>query len=412
MVRLGTLWSGVEIAPFTANETYLGQLDIIIRSLREHGIYVILDAHQDILSTKFGSYDAAPRWLIDSFPPPRHAYPWPLKAKPSNWMLGYITEAAGHAFECIYDNVNQALDHYSFFWQTMAHRFGQYENVLGFELMNEPWPGDVMRNPLLFVPGRTGHKVLLPFYDHLVAKIDAVDNRTMIFYEPLTWGMIVHGSTLGSGFSRVPGGDRFRDRAVFSYHYYCWFAGVYNDNPFPKWLRSICDHMFFPKVLQAVLKDTQQTGGASFLTEFGQCKATAAHNTTEYQECLSVLNHSEESMVSWTYWDSKFYNDDGTIFTENVKLFSRPYAMAIAGIPFGSAFDTNTRVYEIMYFPRACNGAPSVIYVSPYHYPNGYTVQVSTGLQFNVTYNNYVEVTMTKDYKPGSLPSAIKITPL
>ena len=74
-------------------------LQSIVSELSSHGIYVILDMHQDVISSRYGHYDGVPRWLIDSLPPPKHAFPWPFEHRPSPWAMGYLTEAVGNAFQ-------------------------------------------------------------------------------------------------------------------------------------------------------------------------------------------------------------------------------------------------------------------------------------------------------------------------
>ena len=64
---------------------YFGQL-------ASRGIYTMLDMHQDVMSTKYESYDGIPRWLVDTYPDPMHPYPWPLK-NISYWEEGYWTQA-------------------------------------------------------------------------------------------------------------------------------------------------------------------------------------------------------------------------------------------------------------------------------------------------------------------------------
>ena len=398
VVRLGMMWSGVETGPYEVNNTYLSIMDGIIDSLGKRGIYVILDMHQDVLSSKFNSYDGAPLWLVNSLPKTKHAYPWPLKKKPSNWEENYIAYAVGEAFENIYNNASGAVDHLIFFWKTVAKRYGQKYNVLGYELINEPWPGNTYADPLLFLPGNAGSEHLLPLYDKLASAIDQVDNQTMIFYEPVTWGMILTGKTLGSGFSHVPGGDKMRERAVFSYHYYCWFAGSYDKNPFPAWLRALCDHLFFPHVIESVAKDTSATGGGMFLTEFGLCNANAPKNSTEYQECLSVLSTTDMAGLSWTYWDSEFYLSNGSVNTENVKLFSRPYPMALEGQLLLSQFDSASKVYTLNYLPK--ENSTTYIYVPAIHYPNGFNVTIPSDCKSSNDGAGFVKIYCASISKP------------
>ena len=58
-VRLGVSWEAVEVeAPESTpnniipmyNYTYLDQIDKIIQSLANHGIYTMIDAHQDVFA--------------------------------------------------------------------------------------------------------------------------------------------------------------------------------------------------------------------------------------------------------------------------------------------------------------------------------------------------------------------------
>ena len=50
-----------------------------------------------------------------------------------------------------------------------------------------------------------------------------VDNTTLVFYEPVVHGTVYTDAEMGSGFDHVPGGEAYRDRSVYSWHYYCWF---------------------------------------------------------------------------------------------------------------------------------------------------------------------------------------------
>jgi endoglycosylceramidase len=51
-VRLGVMWEAVERDPDTYNMTYLDEVEKLVNRLGQRGIYVILDAHQDILARR------------------------------------------------------------------------------------------------------------------------------------------------------------------------------------------------------------------------------------------------------------------------------------------------------------------------------------------------------------------------
>ena len=52
VVRLGLMWSGVMPTRDVINRTYLTEMANIVDFLGQNGIYVILDLHQDMLSSK------------------------------------------------------------------------------------------------------------------------------------------------------------------------------------------------------------------------------------------------------------------------------------------------------------------------------------------------------------------------
>lgn len=65
----------------------------------------------------------------------------------------YFTSAVNNAFQNFYDNYNGTLDSWGKFWQLLANTFKDDDSVLGYELMNEPWPGNIFKNPLYLIPG-------------------------------------------------------------------------------------------------------------------------------------------------------------------------------------------------------------------------------------------------------------------
>ena len=50
MVRLGVMWEAVETHEGVYNLTYLEEIDKLITKLGQHGIYTLIDAHQDAIA--------------------------------------------------------------------------------------------------------------------------------------------------------------------------------------------------------------------------------------------------------------------------------------------------------------------------------------------------------------------------
>ena len=133
-----------------------------------------------------------PRWVIDELPTSKFEFPWPLKNQTLSLSVfaAYITEPCGHAFQCLYDNVNNFADYFQDYWTIITKHFSTRSSILGYELLNEPWAGNVYANPLLILPGVAGGRNLLKLYDRTYETIRKIDKKTLIFYEPVTWGKL------------------------------------------------------------------------------------------------------------------------------------------------------------------------------------------------------------------------------
>jgi endoglycosylceramidase len=83
MIRLGVMWPGVTPTPPTPqhpnnniNATYLSAIAAIVNNARAHGIYSLLDLHQDLFARRYCG-EGAPDWALSnegglaSFPLPR-----------------------------------------------------------------------------------------------------------------------------------------------------------------------------------------------------------------------------------------------------------------------------------------------------------------------------------------------------
>ena len=92
-----------------------------------------------------------------------------------------LSESVGR----LYDNYEGLLDQFALFWGEVARNFAGSKNwnllhslshrwmhlnftdehVLGYEIMNEPWCGDVYEDPTLLVPGVADRRYLQPMYE-------------------------------------------------------------------------------------------------------------------------------------------------------------------------------------------------------------------------------------------------------
>ena len=56
--------------------------------------------------------------------------------------------------ESFYQNEQGVQDAFLKFWEVVADRFKSNPYVLGYELINEPWAGNVYRHPELLEPSK------------------------------------------------------------------------------------------------------------------------------------------------------------------------------------------------------------------------------------------------------------------
>uniref|UniRef100_A0A0X3PNF9 Endoglycoceramidase n=2 Tax=Schistocephalus solidus TaxID=70667 RepID=A0A0X3PNF9_SCHSO len=394
VVRLGVLWHPTMPTQGTINETYLDHIEQQVDKFSEYGIYVILDMHQDSLSTMFGSYDAIPKWLLESFPQPLWflRYPWPHSKNASGDWEGYTTYACQKAFQCIYDNEKNAWGYWGDFWETVARRFKDKVNVLGYELMNEPFAGNIFTNPLRAIPGYAGRHNILPVFDYLVKRIRAVDKEKFVFFESVTWSVLgtqSYGGIFGAGFDHVPGSvddPTEPTRSVLSYHYYCPLTQLSNpaDN-FPNWKRIICDEFILPRMFNAIKMTTDKLKVGRFYTEFGICEPDGNPASINTIECNAVMNGADANLQSWTYWDSRFFDGEGNPYPNMVKPFARVYPRKTAGLPVTLTFNVNdgsafyaflTDETTALAFREGQNIAEIFLPLEA-HYPSGYSVDLT-----------------------------------
>ena len=137
VIRLGIIWDGLEPEPGKYSESQFQCLDQAIEWARENGLYVILDMHQDLYSRQFS--DGAPEWATITDDQPHYTG--------AVWSDAYlISPAVQTAFDNFWNNTPASdgvgiQDHYANLWKYIAARYADKQNVIGYDLMNEPFIG-------------------------------------------------------------------------------------------------------------------------------------------------------------------------------------------------------------------------------------------------------------------------------
>ena len=381
VIRLHIAWEGVEPARGEYNHTYLEALRSIVQRAAKYNISVIIDAHQDAWGRRFCG-EGMPDWAtkLDSFPFPlifskldydEKGFPTIESCLQRSFALYYFTRDVSTNFQRLYNNEDGLRDSFGEFWKVAASYFKDMPNVIAYELINEPWWGDIymdLRN--VYEPNT---KNLMPFYRELHKAIRQVDNDTIIMFEPVTT------SYLGIGFLDGPGGQEYNDRQVLAYHVYCMF----NDGPGDPVSHTVCELM--DRWVYAVHRNGEDfIGIPGFVTEFGAVTSSDRGIT----ELKSVTDKADESFQSWAYWQFKWFGDfttadnppqgeslysvDGKLLTKKMEVLSKPYFYSTCGTPKKYKFDADAKTLNFSYVYNNCGDRLSQFYASSdFHYQNG-----------------------------------------
>ncbi|HEV7176236.1 MAG TPA: cellulase family glycosylhydrolase [Solirubrobacteraceae bacterium] len=338
-IRVGVLWEALEPQPGVYDDAYLNHIAGTVNLLRRYGIVSILDFHQDQYNEQFEG-EGFPAWSVQDDGLPNPMIPFPA---------GYETNpAVQRAFENFWaDKPGPGgiglQERYAAAWSHVATRFRGNRAVLGYEIMNEPFPGSDYSS--CASPGCPSSDAELTALERKVDRaIRSVDARTLVFYEPYV--------TFNFGFPDGVGALNDR-RAVFAWHDYCLVSS-------PDGCSSN------ETTMQVAAARVGRTGDGTFLTEYG---ATSSAPSLDLMVSLA-----DKYMVPWTYWsyctcsDPTGSSDEGMVLDPGkpktaanlrpsiVDAIVEPYPQVIAGTPVAWRFDRSARKFTFKYRTARASG--------------------------------------------------------
>jgi endoglycosylceramidase len=293
------------------------------------------------------------------------------------------------------------LDDLSAFWAHSAAQFKDISSVIGYEIMNEPFAGNFYADPLLLVPGVAGGKNLARMHDAVAKAIRKEDDRHILFFEPVTWGMIFNGKIVGSGYDHVPGGSEYMNRSAFSYHYYCaTFDSKYNNQPNIR--KVICDDIVGPLVFKAVHADLQKFGGAAMMTEGLACNEDSPTEQGPGNECQVVMGKLDTNLFSWTDYGVS-QGADWNPSPKQQEMWARSYAQAVAGKPLNMTFNPQTKDFSVCFSVDTSIQAPTEIFASLfYSYNTSRVIKTTSNLQVQDNSTDIVKIIPTANALSGA----------
>ena len=143
VVRLLITWSRVEPTKGTIDEAYLDTVDAAVQAAAAHGIYTVIDMHQDAYTAFIHTSNPA-----DCAPGTTPAKGWdgaPAWAVLTDGLSTCLTNgernsspAVNRAWNNFYDNVDGIRDEFVAAWSAVAGHFKGRPEVAGYDVLNEP----------------------------------------------------------------------------------------------------------------------------------------------------------------------------------------------------------------------------------------------------------------------------------
>ena len=345
VLRVGLMYAGAMPEKGKLDSTYFDMVETFVKLCQDNGVYTLLDSHQDLFSNGIKGGDGFPAWSV--IQGNAREFPYPLNSTELPWALYYMTEIVNSGFGHFYNNTDNLQEFYAQFWSEAGKRFAQYPFMLGYELINEPWAGDVYEDILIAIPANAYKKNLQPLYDKLAAAIWSADPRHLVFFETVTWDF----SELGV--DHVPGYTANANKTVLSFHFYA---------P-PQFDISATLSS------KAVFRGKFKCG--SMLTEFEAWNG----NTESFQ---SIIYKSDEWKESWIGWMANplalLTSSEGFKAT-----FAHPYAQIVAGSIKRMNFEPSSRKFTLVYIanPNILSNESIIFVNKDIHYQNDFVVSTT-----------------------------------
>jgi endoglycosylceramidase len=382
-IRLGIIYKGLEPeAPAKTGapeyeESYIRSLAKTESVLAKHRIFTLLDFHQDLYNERFQG-EGWPDWqVVDDGVPAE-----PQQGFPANYIVNGGLQRAFDNFWANTEVEGRGLqDAYADAWRHVAQRFRKAPYVVGYDILNEPWPGSAFNSDNCLNPAGCAtfdETTLGPFNERVIDAIRQVDPETLIFYEPLVTFDF-------SADSKLP--DTGDAAAGFSFHDYCLPGALGGPGSGPS-----CEPLE-DTVFANADKQSDETGDVPFLTEFGA--------TDDLDTIGRIIRLADDHMTSWQYWhycgcddpttqgpgvqalvlDARKRPHGSNVNRQKLKVLARPYPRAVAGTPQSFSFDRDQSRFDLTYSTVTPGGGKlprkhlTEVFIPKIQYPFGYRVE-------------------------------------
>lgn len=359
-VRYLIFWDNIEPEKGVFSNAYLDRIEQRVKWYTSRKMYVMLDMHQDLYALKFGG-DGAPDWAI------RTNGAKPLNLENAPWWLNNINPEVVNCWINFwsYTHHKDLQDHYAMAWQKVAERFKDNPYVIGYDLMNEPWGGDIIK---VFLTGEFERKQLFDFYKRLIPKIRQIDIEKYIFFEP-TPAPVTFGAP-----SNLPAIKDTRVPAKIVYAPHCYPYDTHEGGGYtPSSKKNLIDWERERKKDVLVKNNT-----IPLLTgEFG-----LSPSNKDFDIYLKdFFTMSDRNQWHWAYWSNDKggwspLNEDRTP-TPILEHLVRVYPKAVAGKIIEFSYEHAQQEFVLIYANNASIKEPTEIVVPKMCMPDGHILEIS-----------------------------------
>ncbi len=328
LVRLPFSWEALEPIRGAYDDAFLDRYFALARACGERAMRVIVDFHQDVFARPYAG-DGFPLWACPQ--------PAPDPAGPDHhWFMGYLqNDQVQLAFDRFWRNDDGLRDAFAAMWRHLATRLWQLDNVIGFEVINEPGWGSAA----MYEWAKT---VLTPFYAEMATVVRAAAPDAPIFFD----------STGGDALSCTTGLERpTGDGLVFAPHFYApevimegrWSGNPNATKPLSNW-SALGEKWDLPVLLGEFGVQPTAEGAASYLrANYDKLDELLMHGTL--WECSTTAD-------GWNEEDMSVLGAGG-VERPTVAELVRPYPRATAGTLDSFRFDSAARRAELRYHAEA-----------------------------------------------------------
>ncbi len=292
--RLLFEWYAFEPTEGIWEKSYISNYAKRVSWAAENGIYVLVDMHQDIYGVGFKA-NGAPAWTCNS-----KYYIEARKHWLPIWWMNYYQGGVIACFDHFWNSRNFLWKHFGETWRRIAEKFHNHPYVLGFEFLNEPFPGS-------YGPYEFEKNILFNFYTYLGRIIRKEAPEKLLFFEP----SIMRGAGFVSSLPPLP-----FNQIVYSPHYYD--PTIHQGGEYISSKKGL-----YYGILTDRLQEAKYQHAAMILGEYGAWGPDLIGTARYLNDLLDV---ADELKIGTAFWDFDFLKNKFNTFPQQfINAIARGY---------------------------------------------------------------------------------------